>query len=312
MASADGAADPTFTELSTTPEEDVEIAKDVSAHLAVSHHNNRFTARHSTRARTFLGIVTNGSKRKSRKGKAKAIVEEEEVGDDWFGVQENNLGIVRLRVSKAREQIGMSLRRLVRSSEDGIDVGRSNGRGKRSKRPVAALDSVKEGSLAMEHGQPPTDSSREDSRNDSSASLNTTSPSLQTLDSRPNTPNLRQLNSRVAAPVPLTSIPSASTSHSADFIAPDPNRILTLDEAQPKSHRRRDPRSDFTPRKHTTLNLNNFQKILARRVRRVQEGGIGNSEDGEAEILEALMEAGVKLEDKQEYIYDILYEHQRG
>lgn len=151
---------------------------------------------------------------------------------------------------------------------------------------------------------------------DSSTGLSRTTSVTQSEASRPPTPSPAEGLLRFPG-LTVLSQQSSATSTTTDItksqaeLRRPPSRTLTIDDSQPRP-RRRDSRSDFTPRRNLThLRPKDLSKVLASRRRKLGHGAASLG-DMDAELEQALAEA-VPLEEEEERTeLDVLYEHQRG
>lgn len=148
--------------------------------------------------------------------------------------------------------------------------------------------------------------------------LSGTTSATQDESSRPQTPAATDFL-RLPALTSLSEQPSNSSATSStsevDISKPTlhrpPSHTLTLDESHPKP-RRRDSRSDFTPRRKIThLRRKDLNKVLAMRRKKARHGEASLA-DVDAALEEALASALGAEEEKERTELDVLYEHQRG
>lgn len=155
---------------------------------------------------------------------------------------------------------------------------------------------------------------------DSSANLSRTTSITQSEVSRPATPSaaegllrfpgLTTLSEQLSRSSVASSTTADITKSQAELRRP-PSRTLTLDDSQPNP-RRRDSRTDFTPRRKLThLRPKDLNRVLAHRRRKLgrAEASLG---DVDAELDQALAEAAALEEEEERTELDVLYEHQRG
>lgn len=249
--------------------------------------------------------------------------EDEEVGDDFFDLAAERRGMVRLKIGQAQGKAraaGATIKRMGRGKqgtsketpmvvvqEEEQDEDAGDRALATSKQPVYSPFSLVES---------PTGSTES---LESSTGLSGTTSVTQDDSSRPPTPAASEPFLRLPALTSLSEHPSISsaTSSTSDFdsskpmLHRPPSRTLTLDESHPKP-RRRDSRSDFTPRrKLTQLRRKDLNKVLALRRKKVGRGEASLAEVDDA-LEEALASAVGAEEEKERTELDVLYEHQRG
>ncbi|KAI5480591.1 hypothetical protein MNV49_000287 [Pseudohyphozyma bogoriensis] len=251
-----------------------------------------------------------------------------EVGDDFFAVQtsDSHRSFVNVSIAGATHRV-KKIGRYVG------DVGGTVRRGGRAKKGTAPLVVVHE----EEHGEPQATVIQEEEQ-DPSALVSGATPSpaysvqsfaespegseasfdgsetATTVDesSRPGTPSstaIGNFNLSIPSMVPLRHVQSASTVTSNSSF--EPSRTLTLDESLPKA-RRRDSRSDFTPKRKITSRAKDFQKILDRRRRKIMKQGVDIAEVDNTDLDDALLAVIAGSEEKEQYEWDLLWENQRG
>jgi hypothetical protein len=250
--------------------------------------------------------------------------EDEEVGDDFFDLAKERRGMVRLKIGQAQGKAraaGATIKRIRRGGKQAT--------GKETPMVVVQeeeLDEDAQGEAPAPSNQPiysplalvesPTGSVESF---DSSTGLSRTTSLTHTESSRPPTPAASEAFLRLPALTSLSEQPSNSsaTSSASDIdsskamLHRPPSRTLTLDESHPKP-RRRDSRSNFTPRRKLThLRPKDFNKVLAMRRRKAGRGEASLAEV-DAALEEALASAVGAEEEKERTELDVLYEHQRG
>ena len=298
-----------------TSELDSSAQEEASAHLNQLQHNRKLLHgrnRPQKSHRPLVEVLSDALYSKDA---------EEEVGEDWFGAEhEARKGIVRLNIGRGKDKVEGGIRRL------GRIVGRSQDDGKKDVRvtqavPMLTLDE------AFDDDEEPTPVepiysglSLVESPTHSSDSLLYPSDSTTTYDETSSSPTLSALALPNPSPAPASS--SASTTSSSQYtpstipLGARVSRTLTLSSLQPAlPSKHRDHRSDFTPRRKLgTLRPKDFQKVLARRRRKVLRGEVEALDvEGASELKLALVEAGAVLEEeKEQFVVDVLYEHQRG
>ncbi|ORY90814.1 hypothetical protein BCR35DRAFT_299402 [Leucosporidium creatinivorum] len=248
--------------------------------------------------------------------------EDEEVGDDFFAGATERRGMVRLKIGLAQGKAraaGATIKRIRRGKQT---------TGKETPMVVVQEEDQDEDADLS----PPTDNqpiysplalvespAGSTESFDSSTGLSRTTSATQDDSSRPPTPAAAEAFLRLPALTSLSEHPSnsSSTSSTSDFdsskpmLNRPPSRTLTLDESHPKP-RRRDSRSDFTPRRKLThLRPKDFNKVLALRRKKLGRGEASLAEV-DAALEEALAGAVGAEEEKARTELDVLYEHQRG
>lgn len=249
--------------------------------------------------------------------------EDEEVGDDFFDLARERRGMVRLKIGQAQGKAraaGATIRRIrrgkqatgketpmvvVQEEEQDEDADRQAPAPSNQPiySPLALVESPAESTESFE----------------SSTGLSRTTSATQDESSRPPTPAASEAFLRLPTLTSLSEQPSNSsaTSSTSDLdsskpmLHRPPSRTLTLDESHPKP-RRRDSRSDFTPRRKLThLRPKDLNKVLAMRRKKVGRGEASLAEV-DAALEEALASAVGPEEEKERTELDVLYEHQRG
>lgn len=262
--------------------------------------------------------------------------EDETVSDDFFGEQHKSLGTVRLRISRAQEGVEGRIRWL--GSVVG-SAGRNSGESSRSMRRNKSVHQVVEGEqvgvedFGMSMGTKVYSHLSllgvQNSRTSSSSSLSSEiSTSIPTPDvSIPGTPapslaisptlptnKAFPFSPRANLSPPTRPLSGSSTTslNASPHIEP-PSRTLTLENTAVS---RRDSKLSFSPSHHKKLSIRprEFQRMLAKR-RKKADGKLGllaGDADDDEILAKALMEIGVAVEEKEKFVLEILYEHQRG
>lgn len=285
------------------------------AHLVQIKHNRKLLAgrnRPQKSHRPLVEVLSEGLYGKDS---------EEEVGDDWFGEdhEEARKGMVRLNIGRGKDKVEGGIRRLGRIVGRSMDDGKKDARGREAV-PMVTLDE------ALDDGEEPAASapiysglSLVESPTHSNESLLYASDSTTTYEDNSSTPTFSALALPTPSPAPASSSSSTTSTtptRSTTPLGPKVARTITLSSLQPAlPSKRRDHRSDFTPRRKLgTLRPKDLQKVLARRRRKFRRGEVEVVDaEGVSELELALVEAGAVLEDEEEqFSVDVLYEHQRG
>ncbi|GAA5891462.1 hypothetical protein JCM5296_006542 [Sporobolomyces johnsonii] len=265
--------------------------------------------------------------------------EEEQVGDDWFGVQDDDEArrFVRLNIKRVSTRAGHKLRRKVR-------------RGKNGKGSQEAPDTIVEGDEDQEQddeydrvdqaegGAPlqrqqsssiysftPLPESAADSTDTlSTADFATTDTPYSSRRTSPSRSPFAPLSPRTTLPtLSELHVPDSRRSPSPDSLrSPSPDRprtrTLTLDESVPPANRR-DTRSSFrhaSRRHHLHLKKRSkeLQNLLAKRGAKGArvDSTLGENNLVAPEVAQALKDAGVVVDEEEKVVTDVLWEHQRG
>lgn len=244
----------------------------------------------------------------------------EEVGQEFFDVSKRSKGhSIRFSISRAQQEVGGKIRKVVGSVRNSNE---SNRRGKSISSPIM-LEDLQEG---------------KQSRFEDSSKLASTYSNLSSLglitSRASSTSSLSSIDSTTVPPtpesIPATPAPSFYMSpfnNSSPFTSPiagpvsprinfspsfppdftPPSRTLTLDGITTSP--RKETRIGFNPSRRLSIKPKDFQKML--HSRRKKHGS--KIEVDEDDILaKALIEIGVAVEEKEEFVMDVLFEHQRG
>lgn len=300
---------------------DAEVSNEVSAHLEDVRSSLAKVQR--LKARGIRG---------KRPG-AMEILSEHKYGDhsgdsdvdDSFFNPEQSRGLVRLRIAKAQNKAGTTVRRWKQkrgsiarlggahsNAEDGGDLSGSD---------IERMPSTSTTALFSTLGR--FDSVTRVMSNDSNTSLGsyTMSQTGDTPDNVPTPPGTdfpSLLHLPTLSPLAENARPSGQSSGS-EGAGPSPprprppSRTLTLDNFNATKPRRRDSRIDVmgTRSRVGSIKPKDFQRLLARRLHKLSKGEVQLCEVDEA--LEAALahEVATKHEDERTEL-DVLYEHQRG
>jgi hypothetical protein len=283
-------------------EDTAEAALEVSSHLSLvrsSHQllNRRPHVPHRTplNLAEVISEAVYGSK------------PQEEVGDEWFDETERVRGRVRLRIGVTKQ--ARKLGRLVGrgSTEESKDARGKKGRGV----PRVVIEESGDGAslggrLTTLYPSRSTEAGGEVSPTQSVESLESEVSYASSF--RTSFDGGTSIRSPSPSPNPLARSPSIAESTTT---LAQVQRTLTLSSDQPGLRsRRRDDRSNFSTRKKlASIRPADFQRMLAKRRKKL---AMGLGDGGEEELEAALVAAGVEMGGEEQYVLDVLYEHQRG
>ncbi|GAA5938171.1 hypothetical protein JCM1841_001140 [Sporobolomyces salmonicolor] len=305
-------------------------------------------SRHVANAKTTRQLHL-GKKRRSSKTKMEILSEvlygeqrmgeEEQVGDDWFGVQDDDEArrFVRLNIKRVSTRAGHKFRKKVRR-------GKNRGGGEEAPDTIVEEDEDREqddegyrvgeaeGGAPLRRQQsssvysftPLPESAADSTDTLSTANVATTDSPHSSRPTSPSRSPYTPLSPRATLPtLSEHHLPDSRRSASPDSLrSPSPDqplaRTLTLDESVPPASRR-DTRSSFrhaSRRHHLHLKKRSkeLQNLLAKRGApgaRV-DSTLGENEVVAPEIAQALKDAGVVVDEEEKVATDVLWEHQRG